>query len=103
MHSCATGSEGKDGKSFAEKLSGKHENLLVIAPTEKVWMGENKESVGKSSNSENGQWKVFYKGKTLGTISGKNNTLKEILSSEKPVEKLLITMVLPEVSKLLNK
>lgn len=99
MHSCQTGNG--DG-SFAEKLSGKHKNLLVIAPTENVGLNNQCESVKKAESGE-GQWKVFHKGKTIGTISGKNNTLKEILSSEKPVEKLLITMVLPEVSKLLNK
>ena len=70
MHSCET---GKGENSIAQELSKlADENLLVIAPSEILLLG-NSESVDK-----NGVWNVFYKGKLLGSYKGNIDFQKQL-------------------------
>ena len=63
MHSCET---GKGENPIAQQLSkNAGDDLLVIAPSEKLLLGTSGEKVEKK-----GSWNVYYKGKLVGKYVG---------------------------------
>ena len=77
LYSCNT---GKGDNSIGQQLSGVKEvfGSVVIAPTDVVSINEK----GKEIVGNNGTWNVFYKGKQVMTISGKEGAMTRFMQSK---------------------
>lgn len=85
LHSCETGLVGKNGESFAQKLSDGLDNVTIIAPTDNVYIAHGKElGTYKSSVEQNktadgktvlssgylGRWVQYENGQQTQTYKG---------------------------------
>lgn len=100
LHSCRTGRVVK-GTSYAKQLSADNPDVIVVAPTERVYFGGNKEKgpyevkygdekgdytkikadgkPDKTRTDNSGTWNVYYGGNLVGTVNKQSDIKGEDL------------------------